>query len=582
MASSDAKKPRHRHAPHQLVALNELYEQTEHPTLEQRTALAEHLGMETKTVNSWFQNKRASSKKRTKAPLTHCELPPISALIASVSAPPVHRAPQQQHTHSHSHTYAHGAVEYDELSDDEESGYPPHPLSYHGHPHPHPHALHPSLAGRGLQHQLFYAEAHPSPSESEVPRKGRARPSAAQTVELKKLYAKKAHPSKEEREALGTKIGMRYQSVTNWFQNQRSIAKKREETAAFRAVRANTPFAVPPSSSAAHPSLIGAVPPPTSHPSLAALLHGGPPRARRSPSAAPSLSAAGSRPPSPRASPYPLSTADRAMHMELQHRRPRRTRPEPWQLEALKKLFGRTKTPSIEDRQTLAAEIGMDVGKVTNWFRNLRQSDRKRARTGGEVGAGRRARMESEPMDVVEDEERTQGSASRVPTPSVSSASGVEYVKIESLDERQHPALVQHHLHHNHHPHPHPHQPSHPLGRRHISQPLPLYTRTPLSHSHSHSQSELASDEDMPEAVTPSPSSSPPPSTVASTSSLALPLPHSHINERKVSLPRYPLDYGHYDHSKVLDATKPELVGPGVKMEDALLLLSFSHGTAVQ
>ena len=39
------KKPRHRHAPHQLAALNELYDKTEHPSLEERTALAERLGM---------------------------------------------------------------------------------------------------------------------------------------------------------------------------------------------------------------------------------------------------------------------------------------------------------------------------------------------------------------------------------------------------------------------------------------------------------------------------------------------------------------------------------------------------------
>jgi len=39
------KKPRHRHSPKQLAALNELFEQNEHPPLEQRTALAERLGM---------------------------------------------------------------------------------------------------------------------------------------------------------------------------------------------------------------------------------------------------------------------------------------------------------------------------------------------------------------------------------------------------------------------------------------------------------------------------------------------------------------------------------------------------------
>ncbi len=39
------KKPRHRHSPMQLAALNELYDKTEHPSLEDRTALAERLGM---------------------------------------------------------------------------------------------------------------------------------------------------------------------------------------------------------------------------------------------------------------------------------------------------------------------------------------------------------------------------------------------------------------------------------------------------------------------------------------------------------------------------------------------------------
>jgi len=43
--AASQKKPRHRHAPHQLAALNELFDQNEHPPLEQRTALAERLGM---------------------------------------------------------------------------------------------------------------------------------------------------------------------------------------------------------------------------------------------------------------------------------------------------------------------------------------------------------------------------------------------------------------------------------------------------------------------------------------------------------------------------------------------------------
>ncbi|KAH9897793.1 hypothetical protein C8Q73DRAFT_640209, partial [Cubamyces lactineus] len=528
LRSDQHKKPRHRHSASQLAALNELYEKNEHPSLEERTALAHRLGMETKTVNSWFQNKRASSKKRHKAPLTQCELPPISALIASVSAPP---APTP-------HSHPHHQPEYDDYSEDEHY----HPLSHQLPSGPHPPQQHTLFYAGNPQHEHLF-EGEPAIN---MPRKARSRPTAAQTEELKKLYELKPHPTKEEREALGDKIGMRYQSVTNWFQNQRSIAKKREEAAAAKAAahdsassRGFTPSLLPPSSGAAHPSLAGAVPPPTSHPSLSALLH--PPRARRSPSAAPSSS---SRPSSPRASPY-HAPADRS----LDHRRPRRTRPEPWQLDALKKLFNRTKTPSIEDRQMLAAEIGMDVNKVTNWFRNLRQSDRKRARQNGSASA-EEGELDDDGDSMDMDDDRTYSSVSRTATPGVASSSSVEYVKIETAEERPH-------FHH-----PHSRGP---------------YARSALSRSHS----DMGSDEDtLQEAVTPSPESSPPPSAVASTSSLALPLPHPHAREAKASLERYPLEYAQYEHEKMMPAPMPAME-TGVKMEDALLLLSFHHSTVV-
>ena len=359
---------------------------------------------------------------------------------------------------------------------------------------------------------------------------------------------------------LSSNPARRYQSVTNWFQNQRSIAKKREEKSVSlshsqpSSARPYTPpFALPPSSNAAHPSL--GVPPPTTHPSLSALLHH-PPRARRSPSAAPS---APSRPASPRASPYPIHQ----LSIDATHRRPRRTRPEPYQLEALKKLFTRTKTPSIEDRQRLAAEIGMDVGKVTNWFRNLRQSDRKRARQTGSASASASADEMDEDVDAdmmmdVDDDARSRATVSRTATPSAASTSGVESVKIEAFDEK---------LLHSHHGST---SRSHALTR---APPRSIYARAPLAHS----QSELGSDEELPEAVTPSPESSPPPPTVASTSSLALPLVHPHARETKASINRYAFEYAQYENEKAA----PELEDSGVKMEDALLLLSFHHGTVV-
>ena len=198
----------------------------------------------------------------------------------------------------------------------------------------------------------------------------------------------------------------------------------------------------------------------------------------------------------------------------------------------------------------------MDVGKVTNWFRNLRQSDRKRARQTGSASADE---MDEDPdadadtsMDV-DDDASTNMSMSRTATPSATSTSGVESVKIEALDEK--PL-------HLHGPSPRSHAPS-----------RSIYARMPLAHS----QSELGSDEELPEAVTPSPESSPPPPTVASTSSLALPLTHLHARETKASINRYALEYAQYESEK----TAPELEDSGVKMEDALLLLSFHHGTVV-
>ena len=49
------KKPRIRHSEAQLVALNDLYDENEHPSLEERAALADRLGMCVSfSVNSLF------------------------------------------------------------------------------------------------------------------------------------------------------------------------------------------------------------------------------------------------------------------------------------------------------------------------------------------------------------------------------------------------------------------------------------------------------------------------------------------------------------------------------------------------
>ncbi|KAK1221902.1 hypothetical protein PQX77_015282 [Marasmius sp. AFHP31] len=343
------KKPRHRHSPTQLAALNELYERDEHPALELRISLAERLGMETKTVNAWFQNKRASSKKRT-----------VNRSAPERDSPPINSVPPSAIPGSNQHE------EY--FEDDQYSSidYPQRPSSLQSF---NPALGWPQLYGSSPDHTQLLSDDASSRSRMRV------RPTPEQTEELRKLFQVAAHPSTEQRQALADRIGMRYQSVTNWFQNQRSIAKKKKEDelyhpdAVLNDGRAYSGFPPP---THYHPSL--GLPPPTSHPSL-------PPPAtqiRRSVSPAYSYQEENlSRRSNPRRSTTPYSVS------QAMTSRPRRTRPEPHQLAALNELYHRNAHPSVEERTALAQEVGMDLGKVTNWFRNLRQTRRRHAKKAG-------------------------------------------------------------------------------------------------------------------------------------------------------------------------------------------------------
>jgi hypothetical protein len=201
------KKPRHRHSPAQLAALNELFEKTEHPSLEQRISLAERLGMyvllfhtamyleikllkllgnrETKTVNAWFQNKRASSKKRSRNHLYN-----DSRQTRATAAPPPSSA---------SSSLPHIA-EFDDYHDDE---IPSLDLNQS--------RLVPDLA-RQHHHSAYISgngDAHQFVTETEsTPRRMRALPSTEQIDELKRMYDIDPHPSTELRQALSERLGM--------------------------------------------------------------------------------------------------------------------------------------------------------------------------------------------------------------------------------------------------------------------------------------------------------------------------------------------------------------------------------------
>lgn len=506
-----SKKPRHRHSAFQLAALNELYERNEHPSLDDRTTLAEKLGMETKTVNAWFQNKRASNKKRSRPGLSSSsyDLPSISSLLSSVdSATP-------------------SLAEDPPISDFHSPSLLP---RIHQSPTRIPHT--PSSTDTTQQQTAFYAgnPEHCHTYESSTPElpsrpRMRMRPSLSQTDELRKAYIDNPHPTKDMREALGKRIGMRYQSVTNWFQNQRSLAKKRLDDEPFpdkMQLDSNgyplpdPPTDIMPYSRDRSTVPTQAFPPRSSHPSVSALIK----RERRSPSAERSNASSSSR------GPY---------HSIIPSHRPRRTRPEPHQLEALQKLYNRTSNPSIEERGALALEVGMDLAKVTNWFRNLRQTTRKRALKPGEDGDTESIQLGS-------------GSVSRAVTPSVASSYSLNMHEADRMPDQENDVDTDNE------------------DTSAIAIPIRGGVTTSVRKHVRVAPSDAGSDdEEYQEAVTPSPEPSPLPRPRTT----AMPTPRPHQIDVRSGINLSSIDYDR------LEKIPGRL--SGVKVEDALLLLGFHH-----
>ncbi|KAJ8659268.1 hypothetical protein O0I10_004982 [Lichtheimia ornata] len=64
---SRAKTKRKRASPSQLAVLNQVFNQTYFPSTELRTELGKQLGMNPRTVQIWFQNKRQALRARDRA-----------------------------------------------------------------------------------------------------------------------------------------------------------------------------------------------------------------------------------------------------------------------------------------------------------------------------------------------------------------------------------------------------------------------------------------------------------------------------------------------------------------------------------
>ena len=419
-----------------------------------------HRFRETKTVNAWFQNKRASTKKRNKTtpaeqsvpndpPLEKSSKQPLPSNLPSIAnllnsahpAPTAQLPPQSSHHRSHTasarksrqkdlHLNDHiladplASVTRSQNNAQEaalESSFFAGPsefygqerfiLSHHRGRDPEYGAvpqLHNSDSDRMLPDtdSRFVSENDGVPSRRGRNDVARMRTSPEQAEELRRAYALNDHPTRDQRQELADKIGMyvirtqtlsrvadecsrRLQSVTNWFQNQRSQAKKHREESSIPDVSVRQPTSgsdgllsshmshppLPPRSH--HPSLV--IPERDSRPALPKLLSAGfddyrevsTPRSRMSlpPSSSSRMSS-----PRIRKSVLPYARDSKDLHVdEGRHydnssestrvedglSRPRRSRPEPHQLDALKKLLCRTLTPSIEERSALALEIGM-------------------------------------------------------------------------------------------------------------------------------------------------------------------------------------------------------------------------------
>lgn len=170
-----------------------------------------------------------------------------------------------------------------------------------------------------------------------------------------------------------------------------------------------------------------------------------------------------------------------------------------------------------------------DLAKVTNWFRNIRQTARKRSRKHGDDG-------DTDSMQL------NSTSVSRAATPADFWSSESSVAQDHDMDTDADDA---------------DHRMDHDEDEHYLHAPKPVPARVPSNNS------DPATDDEEHEPKTPSPE--PAPRTFDSVSYMAPPV------SRPRNLP-YPID----DHTYAKLKQMPGRVS-GVEVEDALLLLGFHH-----
>jgi hypothetical protein len=185
---------------------------------------------ETKTVNAWFQNKRASAKKRNKPAASastdappqkspSSTLPSIANLLNSSPPPPTRNISSRSHPSSSSsrkkqkdilHLHDH---EYDKSFAPEflqQDRFVPENQTVDSDRH---HAVYAERGHFVPDADSRFVSENDGASDGVTSRKGRGEPvrnrtTPEQAEELRRAYAINAHPSKDDREELAERIGM--------------------------------------------------------------------------------------------------------------------------------------------------------------------------------------------------------------------------------------------------------------------------------------------------------------------------------------------------------------------------------------
>lgn len=175
----------------------------------------------TKTINAWFQNKRASDKKRKEKEAEHLNAlsqqgqtgrhKSAVAAVQEVSKLAAGSTPPSSHTDS-PYGVSPRPLEDDVVGDEAE--HPAYAGHHHQHHNPHNHSSNlrsaPSSVGTP-DHPRHLPEILPDPSPatpSTMPLKKRLRPNGSQSQQLKDFFNENASPTKEERLELGESLGM--------------------------------------------------------------------------------------------------------------------------------------------------------------------------------------------------------------------------------------------------------------------------------------------------------------------------------------------------------------------------------------